>query len=162
MNCWLHKKKKIITESIKIPHSPKRCFFHIIFIIKLHKWQQKNYKTEGGKKNSCAHLLHKRNKSLHLQLMRSDSFWNGYYRWECVMTQISFLQQYSHLLSDRQWDIWNISPCDLFNINAEKRTVSPWSQDMVQDTTGRHKTDFYSTRSARLQTFTSGKKFHKS
>lgn len=160
-NKKLKTKKKKSQAAFKSQRALREESFmkYIIFITKLHKWPQ-NYKTG---KNKCAHLLHKRNKSLHLQLMRSDSFWNGYYRWECGMTQTSFLQQYSHLLSDRQWDIWNISPCDLFNINAEKCTMSPWSQDMVEDTTDRCKADFYSNQSTRLkQTFTSfKKKIHK-
>jgi len=72
------------------------------------------------------------------------------------MTQTSFLQQYSHLPSDRQWDTGNISPCDLCNTNAEKCTASAWSQAMAEDTTDRRKADFYSSQSTRFkETFTS-------
>lgn len=88
--------------------------------------------------------MHKRNKSLHLQLMKSDcSFWNGYYRWECGMTQTNFLQQYSHLPSDRQWDISNISPCDLFNIKCTR-----WQsiQHTVTDFKACPNVRFYSTQ----------------
>lgn len=72
-----------------------------------------------------SHLLHKRNKSLHLQLMRSESFWNGYYRWGCGMTQTSFPQRCSRLQSDRPRGSADISPCDLLRKQHRHPGLAP-------------------------------------